>query len=164
MAEIDLKFMKRNAKDTSIVGTGYTIDNYADRLTSPVGLTLIDPETREPLNEIILDVEDEPAYKGHDGVLNECFGENINKYGHQSGIWESKRDDTWGVWFPKFLTYSDGKPKPSSTGWINTITADGLTVLEYKGKFEGEKDYISNKWFSDGYIRLVSAYIPKMER
>ncbi len=163
MAEIDVKFMNRNAKNNAI-GSRYTIDDYADRMSSPVGVKLIDPETREPLKEIILNAEDEPAFKGHDGVLNECFSEKYKKYGHRAGMWESNKDDTWGVWFPKFLTHADGKPKPSSSGWINTITEDGLTIFEYKEKSDGDKDIISNKWFSNRYVRLVFAYIPKKDR
>ncbi len=140
------------------------INDYKDRFSSPIGVKLINPHTNKPIDEIVLNALEEPAFKGHDGVLNECFNENIKKYGHQAGMWSAKDSNDWGVWFPKFLTSAKGKPKAASSGWINTICDDGQTILEYKENAEGESDYISTKWFSKDYIRLVFAYIPKKDR
>ncbi len=146
------------------------IDDYKDRFTSPIGAIRIDPKTRKPITdkgylpddvytETILDASKHQAFKGHDGVLNDCFSANIKKYGHQNGLWTFDEYSDWGVWFPKFLVNKDGEPVPAERGsWINTLSPDKTFITERKEPSEGESDYLTEDGFSQSFIRLVFGY------
>ncbi len=111
------------------------------------------------LTEKVLDASKHQCFKGHDGVLNDCFNANIKKYGHQNGLWEFDEYSNWGVWFPKFLVNKDGQPVHAERGsWINTISSDKTFITEQKEPTAGESDYLSEDGFSQDFIRLVFGY------
>lgn len=105
----------------------------------------------------LIDANNKLHFHGHDGVLNECFGVGVKKYGHQQGTWKPAGVDKWMVWFPKILKDKKGYPKAGSSGWINSISIDGVTINE-RLIDKDKPDYLSKEGYSKDFVRLVFAY------
>ena len=105
----------------------------------------------------IIKVDDKIHFHGHDFVLNECFGAGIKKYGHQKALWRPDGIETWEVWFPKILRDKNEHPKATDSGWVNSISIDGITISERLVDMQKE-DYWPIEGFAEDLIRLVFAY------
>lgn len=105
----------------------------------------------------IIDANSKIHFSGHAGVLNECFGLGINKYGHQQGLWVPEGEKNWIVWFPKILKDKKGYPKAGSSGWINSISVDGMTINE-RLVDKNKVDYLTEGGYPNDLLRLVFAY------
>ncbi|MBR4655458.1 MAG: HNH endonuclease [Oscillospiraceae bacterium] len=111
------------------------------------------PMNRPHRSKSTLNSNDPDLYEHSVDVLNYCFGPLFfgKLYdGFQRGAKEFSVDGTsYMVWFPKISI--DGKPV-SSSGWINTLSDDGYTIIE-----EASSDATDLGYDDNGDIRLVFA-------
>ena len=109
----------------------YKLEDY---LSLDIGLPR--PVPKQPrLSPKFLDSRRPQLYSQSKEVLNTCFGdEYLGKYYNAwmkgSFLFEAAGIE-YSVWFPKISV--DGT-SASSSGWINTLSADGNLIEEYGGK------------------------------